>query len=163
MDYGAWYSYDGLRSTCHRKHKMNIGSKPCLPVNVDGEVRAAFCGISFVSNCRVGSRQSRRYGLIFGHYPPLAADVATITQFWHRHAIFFFIFFHYLTYSRWTSSLPSCLWLLRTFPFLPGPRHLIFYRDTSPAILQLVNQWLKSTYSRSHAFRYGRKKTILLW
>ena len=34
-----------------------------------------------------------------------------------------------------------------------------FYRDASSAILQLVNQWLNFTYSRSHAFRYGRKNT----
>ena len=34
------------------------------------------------------------------------------------------------------------------------------YRDASSAILQLVNQWLNFTYySRSHAFRYGRKNT----
>ena len=26
-------------------------------------------------------------------------------------------------------------------------------------LLQLVNQWLNFTYSRSHAFRYGRKNT----
>ena len=31
------------------------------------------------------------------------------------------------------------------------------YRGASSAILQLVNQWLNFTYSRSHAFRYGRK------
>ena len=34
-----------------------------------------------------------------------------------------------------------------------------FYRDGSPAILQLVNQWLNFTHSRSHAFRYGKKNT----
>ena len=33
---------------------------------------------------------------------------------------FIFIFFFTLTYSRWTSSLPSCLWSLRIFPSLPG-------------------------------------------
>ena len=33
----------------------------------------------------------------------------------------------------------------------------MFYRHTSSALLQLVNQWLKFTYSRSHAFRYERK------
>ena len=32
----------------------------------------------------------------------------------------FFSFFFNLTYSRWTSSLPSCLWSLRIFPSLPG-------------------------------------------
>ena len=40
----------------------------------------------------------------------------------------------------------------------------LFYRDASSALLQLVNQWLDFTYSRSHAFRYERKITqILFW
>ena len=69
-----------------------------------------------------------------------------------------FSFFN-LTYSQWTSSLPSCLWSLRIFPSLPGSRLTIFYRDASSALLQLVNQWLNFTYSRSHAFRYERKNT----
>ena len=67
--------------------------------------------------------------------------------------LFLFIYF-YLTYSRWTSSLPSCLWSLRIFPPFPGSRLTIFYRDASSKLLQLVNQWLNFTYSRSHAFRY---------
>ena len=40
-------------------------------------------------------------------------------------AVTFFFFFH-LTYSRWTSSLPSCLWSQRIFPSLPGSRLTIF-------------------------------------
>ena len=36
-----------------------------------------------------------------------------------------FFFFH-LTYSRWTSSLPSCLWSQRIFPSPPGSRLIIF-------------------------------------
>ena len=39
--------------------------------------------------------------------------------------LFLFLFFN-LTYSRWTSSLPSCLWSLRIFPSLPGSRLTIF-------------------------------------
>ena len=39
--------------------------------------------------------------------------------------LFFFFFFH-LTYSRWTSSLPSCLWSQRIFPSLPGSRLTFF-------------------------------------
>ena len=41
---------------------------------------------------------------------------------------FFFLlfFFFHLTYSRWTSSLPSCLWSQRIFPSLPGSRLTIF-------------------------------------
>ena len=38
----------------------------------------------------------------------------------------FFFFFFRLTYSRWTSSLPSCLWSQRIFPSLPGSRLTIF-------------------------------------
>ena len=59
------------------------------------------------------------------------------------------------------SGFPSCLWSLsqRISPSLPGSRLTFFCRDANPAILQLVNQWLNFTYSRSHAFRYGRKKT----
>ena len=72
--------------------------------------------------------------------------------------VFSFLFFN-LTYSRWTSSLPSCLWSLRIFPFLPGSRLTFFYRDASSALLQPVKQWLNFTYSRSHAFRYERKNT----
>ena len=72
--------------------------------------------------------------------------------------IHIYIYFFNLTYSQWT-SLPSCLWSLRIFPSLPGSRLTIFYRDASSAILQLVNQWLNFTYSRSHAFSYGRKNT----
>ena len=58
-------------------------------------------------------------------------------------ALFFSSFFFFnLTYSRWTSSLPSCLWSHRIFPSLPGSRLTIFYRDASSSLLQLVNQWL---------------------
>ena len=39
--------------------------------------------------------------------------------------IYIYIFFH-LTYSRWASSLPSCLWSQRIFPSLPGSRLTIF-------------------------------------
>ena len=75
------------------------------------------------------------------------------------HYFFFFFFFFNLTYSRWTSSLPSCLWSLRIFLSFPRSRLTIFHRDTSSALLQPVNQWLNFTSSRSHAFRYERKNT----
>ena len=35
---------------------------------------------------------------------------------------------------------------------------MIFYRDANSALLQLVNQCLNLTDSRTHAFRYGRQK-----
>ena len=77
----------------------------------------------------------------------------------HRTALRTFFFFFNLTYSRWTSSLPSCLWSQRIFPSLPCSRLTIFYRDASSALLQLVNQRLNYTYSRSLVFRYERKNT----
>ena len=42
-----------------------------------------------------------------------------------------------------------------------SPVHALqfFYRDASSTLLQLVNQWLNFTCSRSHAFRYERKNT----
>ena len=43
-----------------------------------------------------------------------------------RSELFFSFFFFHLTYSRWTSSLPSCLWSQRIFPSLPGSRLTIF-------------------------------------
>ena len=89
--------------------------------------------------------------------PPL--DRNYITSYLQKTYIYIYIFFLYLTYSRWTSSLPSCLWSQRIFPSLPGSRLTIFYCDASSALVQLVNQWLNFTYSRSHAFRYERKNT----
>ena len=73
--------------------------------------------------------------------------------------IYIYIIFFHLTYSRWTSSLPSCLWSLRIFPSLPGSRLTTCHRDASSALLQVVNQWLNFSYSRSHAFGYGKKNT----
>ena len=49
----------------------------------------------------------------------------TSDQARQRGHTFFFFFFH-LTYSRWTSSLPSCLWSQRIFPSLPGSRLTFF-------------------------------------
>ena len=46
-----------------------------------------------------------------------------------RRNTFFFFFFSFISltwYSRWTSSLPSCLWSQRIFPSLPGSRLTIF-------------------------------------
>ena len=81
------------------------------------------------------------------------------TTYYILHTTYFFFLFFNLIYSRWTSSLPSCLWSQRIFPSLPDSRLTMFYRDASSALLQLVNQWLNFTYSRPHAFRYERKNT----
>ena len=77
--------------------------------------------------------------------------------------LFLFFFFH-LTYSRWASSLPSCLWSQRIFPSLPGSRLTFFYRDASSALLQLVNQWLNFTYTHVPTLSVTKERTqILLW
>ena len=48
-----------------------------------------------------------------------------LSQFSYQ-LFFFFFFLFYLTYSRWTSSLPSCPWSQRIFPSLPGSRLTMF-------------------------------------
>ena len=45
------------------------------------------------------------------------------------------------------ATLPSCLWSLRIFSSFPGSRLRFFYRDASPALLQLVNPRSKCTYT----------------
>ena len=52
--------------------------------------------------------------------------VPLATKFSSYHRLFYFFFFFNLTYSRWTSSLPSCPWSLRIFLSLPGSRLMIF-------------------------------------
>ena len=49
--------------------------------------------------------------------------------------------------------------VINDLPISPRFMPYNFYRDPSSALLQLVNQWLNFTYSRSHAFRYERKNT----
>ena len=97
------------------------------------------------------------YSIVQQHLPILyrhgqSVGMETCARPWASFAPVFCIyiyiyFFSNLTYSRWTSSLPSCLWSLRIFPSLPGSRLTIFYRDASSALLQLVNQWLNFTYT----------------
>ena len=65
----------------------------------------------------------------------------------------------HLTYSIIDRPHSILLWSLRTFPSLPDSRLMIFPRVASSVLLQLVNHWLNFTYSRSHAFRHGRKDT----
>ena len=73
-------------------------------------------------------------------------------------SLIFFFFFH-LTYSRWTSSLPSYLWSQRIFPSLPGSRLTIFLSRCKFSTLTTRQLMLNFTYSRFHAFRYERKNT----
>ena len=81
---------------------------------------------------------------LFGHL-----RIGESTTFRWKDSLFFFFFFFHLTFSRWTSSLPSCLWSQRIFPFLPGSRLTFFNRDASSALLQLVNQWLNLARTNS--------------
>ena len=71
---------------------------------------------------------------------------------------FFFLSFFDLTYSRWTSSLPSCLWSLRIFPSLPGSRLTIFYRDASSALLQLVKPMVEFYLLTFPRFPFRKKE-----
>ena len=54
-----------------------------------------------------------------------------------------------------TATLPSCLWLPRIFPSLPGSRLTIFYRGASSTTRQPMVEFYFN--SRSHHFRYGRQ------
>ena len=60
---------------------------------------------SFLSESVTSTATRVRGSVLFGTYE-------------HFSPLFLFYFFH-LTYSRWTSSLPSCLSSLRIFPSLP--------------------------------------------
>ena len=111
--------------------------------------------ILYCSNSGCGQRGSHiNWFMAHGFHLPIFSPLLIVAI--HLRPSFFFFF--NLTYSRWTSSLPSCLWWQRIFPSLPGSRLTISYRDASSALLQLVNQWLNFTYSRSHAFRYEIKE-----
>ena len=75
-------------------------------------------------------------------------------------ALFFFLYFISLIADGPHHYHPAC--------GHKGSSHLspvhalhFFCRDASSALLQLVNQWLNFTYSRSHAFRYERKNINL--
>ena len=95
-------------------------------------------------------------------------------------ASFLFYFFH-LTYSRWTSSLPSHLWSQRISPSLPGSRLTIFLSrckfSTLTTRLPMVEFYLltfprfplrkkehKSYFgkNRTHDFRTSRCAAYLL-
>ena len=105
-------------------------------------------------------------------------------QCWMRFFDFLFFVFHFffhLTYSRWTSSLPSCLWSQRIFPSLLGSRLTIclsrckfstlttrqpmveFYLLTFPRF-PLRKKEHKSYFgkNRTHDFRTSRCAAYLL-
>ena len=58
--------------------------------------------------------------------PPKHSRPSFEAKDYHHRACIFFFFFFFKSYSRWTSSLPSCLWSQRIFPSLPGSRLTIF-------------------------------------
>ena len=81
---------------------------------------------------------------------------------------FLFLFFSNLTYSRWTSSLPSCLWSLRIFPSLPGSRLEIFLSRCKFSTLttrQPVVEFYLLTFPRfplrkkEHKSYFGKNRT----
>ena len=135
----------------HGNYEYGVGGNKMPPRGRQGNQRR-----SAPRNLRLRYTNNRGHNKTYQSNPPGTARTHVTAD--ARYFFFFFFFFH-LTYSRWTSSLPSCLWSQRIFPSLPGSRLTIFYRDASSALLQLVNQWLNFTYSRSHAFRYERKNT----
>ena len=64
-----------------------------------------------------------------------------------------------LSYSRWTSLLPSCLWSVRIFSPLPGSRLTIFYRDArQQSYNSSTNGWILLTHVPTLSV-YGRKNT----
>ena len=74
----------------------------------------------------------------------------------------------HLNYSRWTSSLPSCLWSLRIFPSLPGSRLTIFYQRCKLSTLttrQPMVEFYLLTLSRfplrkkEHKSYFGKNRT----
>ena len=80
-----------------------------------------------------------------------------------------------LTHSRWASTLPSFLWLVRIFSSLPGSRLTNFYRDASSALTTrqpMVELYLltfsryplrkKEHKNRTHGFRISRCAGYLL-
>ena len=62
----------------------------------------------------------------------------------HRLSFFFLFFFFHLTYSQWTSSLPSCLWSQRIFPSLPGSRLTIFLPRCKFSTHLTYSRWTSS-------------------
>ena len=85
-----------------------------------------------------------------------------------RGPFFSFLFFFHLTYSRWTSSLPSCLWSQRIFPSLPGSRLTFFLSRCKFSTLttrQLMVEFYLLTFPRfplrkkQHKSYFGTNRT----
>ena len=97
----------------------------------------------------------------------VSPDVLAVPSRYRTAYLFFFSFFH-LIYSRWTSSLPSCLWSQRIFPSLPGSRLTIFLTRCKFSTLttrQLMVGFYLLTFPRfplrkkEHKSYFGRNRT----
>ena len=89
----------------------------------------------------------------------------------HRDAFpsVFLSFFFHLTYSRWTSSLPSCPWSQRIFPSLPGSRLTIFLSRCKFSTLTTTRQPMVELYlltfprfpllKKEHKSYFGKNRT----
>ena len=102
---------------------MSISACSSLTSNAVSDLDSA-CSASVVlklpaswTNSKVSSRHALVISVNFSTH-----RVKQTISIWH---LFLFFFFH-LTYRRWTSSLPSCLWTQRIFPSLPGSRLTFF-------------------------------------
>ena len=109
-------SYQLLLSTLLILHLAN---QQFIDILVNGTVLYYTMGFSAVVSCCL-----KKYLLSI----PQSGGQNVKTFRWDHKLFFFFFpfFFFNLTYSRWTSSLPSCLWPLKIFPSLPGSRLTIF-------------------------------------
>ena len=94
-------------------------------------------------------------------------DICPSKQLQSTFFLFLFFFFN-LTYSRWTSSLPSCLWSLRIFPSLPSSRLTIFLSRCKFSTLttrQPMVEFYLLTFPRfplrkkEHKFYFGKNRT----
>ena len=85
------------------------------------------------------------------------------------HGGFFLYFFFHPTYSRWTSSLPSCVWSQRIFPSLPGPRLTFFLSRCKFSTLTTTRQPMVEFYlltfprfpfrKKQHKSYFGKNRT----
>ena len=101
---------------------------------------------------------------------PMALALFYLLPFCHDFRYFFFLFllFFNLTYSRWTSSLPSCLWSQRIFPSLPGSRLTIFfiamqvqrsYNSSTNGSILLTHVPTLSVTKKKHKSNFGKNRT----
>ena len=122
--------------------------------NLKHNMSPAIDGDAFASASRTSS----------SHAPPtVAVPAASAAVFF-----FFFFFFFHLTYSRWTSSLPSCLRSQSIFPSLPSSRLTFFLSRCKFSTLttrQPMIEFYLLTFPRfplrtkEHRFYFGKNRT----